>query len=556
MTEGDLKNYLLMYFPKENDGCEWKLFSNLTHSISARKGEDVISYVSAISNVEGGYLVLGVEDGTLNISGIENFHDYTPENLPVRLMGNCTNLNSEGLKVESINTSDTGKTVWIIHIPKHMPRKPVYAHKTAWQRKGDSLIQLTREREDAILVEPIGRTNDWSATICEGASLNDLDDLALAKAKENFKSKFPDLAKDADIWDDITFLNKAKLTIKGSITKTAILLLGKPESEHFINPADAKIRWILKDSAGNERDYQIFTCPFLLAADEVYAKIRNLRYRYIRDQSLFPEEVDMYEPYIIREALNNCIAHQDYEKGGRINVVELENELVFTNLGNFIPGSLENVIEQDAPEETYRNPFLVTAMFNLKMVDTIGSGIRRMFNYQRKRFFPMPEYDFSGNKVKLTIIGKVIDLDYARTLAQNPNLSLTEIIVLDKVQKLKVLTDSEVALLKSKKLIEGRKPNFHISAKMAETTGQKADYIKNRGFKDQHYKNLIMEFIDKYSSCSKDDIDRLILDILPAVLDEGQKKNKVRNIIYAMSKRDKTIVNQGTNRHPMWKRNN
>lgn len=556
MNEAELKSYLNEHFPKEDEDCEWKLFSNLTHSISSRKGEDVVSYVSAIANMEGGHLILGVKDGTLDIEGIHHFHDYTPQNLPLRLMGNCTNLNSEGLKVQELVSSDTHKTVWIIHIPKHLPRKPVFAHKTAWQRKGDSLIKLTYEREEAILHEPIGRVKDWSATILQDATIEDIDPAALAKARQNFIGKFPQMAAEANQWDDITFLNKAKLAIKGKLTFTAILLLGKPEAETLINPSEAKIRWVLKDNKGNERDYAIFPPPFLLRVDDVYGKIRNLKYRYIRDQSLFPEEVDMYEPYLIREALNNCIAHQDYERGGRINVVEFDDHLVFSNVGAFIPGSVEKVIEQDAPEETYRNPFLITAMFNLKMVDTIGSGIRKMFNYQRQRFFPMPEYDLSDSKVKVTITGKVMDLDYARTLAKNPDLSLEEIIVLDKVQKKKPITEHQAAELKAQKLIEGRKPNYHISAQLAAVTGTKADYIKNRAFKDHHYKELILQFIDQYGSCTKDDIDRLILDILPAVLDDNQKKNKVRNIVYALSKRDKVIVNQGTNRNPVWKKIN
>jgi ATP-dependent DNA helicase RecG len=66
---------------------------------------------------------------------------------------------------------------------------------------------------------------------------------------------------------------------------------------------------------------------------------------------------------------------------------------------------------------------------------------------------------------------------------------------------------------------------------------------------------LILEFIDKYGSASKDDIDRLTLDILPGVLEKEQKENKVRNLVYAMSKRDNTIKNEGTTRKPVWKRN-
>lgn len=75
-----------------------------------------------------------------------------------------------------------------------------------------------------------------------------------------------------------------------------------------------------------------------------------------------------------------------------------------------------------------------------------------------------------------------------------------------------------------------------------------------RGFKDDHYKKLILEYLEKYKTASKEDIEKLILDILPKILDEQQKKNKVRNIVYAMSKKDKTIVNKGTTRYPKWEK--
>jgi len=225
--------------------------------------------------------------------------------------------------------------------------------------------------------------------------------------------------------------------------------LGKPESEHFINPATARITWILKDKENIEKDYEHFSCPLVNVAEQIGIKIRNLKYRYIKSGTLFPDEVEQYDPYIIREALHNCIAHQDYSLGGKIVVVENEDGwLTFTNSGEFIPNSVEEVVTTDSPEEKYRNTFLVGAMVNLNMIDTIGSGIKKMFNIQRRKFFPLPEYDLSNNKVKVTITGKVVDINYARKLAEMPNLSLDEIILLDKVAKQKMLSDEEAKSLK------------------------------------------------------------------------------------------------------------
>lgn len=116
------------------------------------------------------------------------------------------------------------------------------------------------------------------------------------------------------------------------------------------------------------------------------------------------------DPQMIRETLHNCIAHEDYSKGGKINVVETPSSLLFTNVGMFLPGTVEEVIVWDAPPEVYPNRFLAEAMVNLNMIDTIGSGIKRMFTRQRQRNFPMPDYDLSEQeRVKVRVIGEVID---------------------------------------------------------------------------------------------------------------------------------------------------
>ena len=188
-----------------------------------------------------------------------------------------------------------------------------------------------------------------------------------------------------------------------------------------------------------------------MSVDEVYKKIRNLKYRYLRDGTLFPDEVLRYEPFIIRESLNNAIAHQDYSKGARINVVEFEDDhLVFSNYGSFLPKSVEDVVLKDTPEEVYRNPFLVEAMKNLDMIETQGGGIRKIFNFQKQRFFPLPDYNFEDNKVKATITGKILDENFARIIIKNSELGLNEIILLDKVQKKKEISEHKVSFSNDK----------------------------------------------------------------------------------------------------------
>jgi ATP-dependent DNA helicase RecG len=285
--------------------------------------------------------------------------------------------------------------------------------------------------------------------------------------------------------------------------------------------------------------------------DKVYAKIRNLKYRYILAGTLFPEEIDQYEPYSIREAINNCIAHQDYTLAGRINIVEREDSLLFTNLGSFAPGDVQRVVMEDAPEEHYRNRFLSIAMFNLNMVDTAGGGIRKMFLFQKNRFFPLPDYELSDRRVQLTLTGKILDLDYARLLASYADLTLSEIMALDKVQKHQSLTNSEEKLLKSKKLIEGRKPNFFIAKTLAQKIGQKAIYSNNKAFDKQYYLDLICKSAKEHGSLSRQDIDDLLWHKLPEWMNDQQKKTKIGNLITELRIAGR-IANKGTTKFPKW----
>jgi len=536
MIEKELKNYLMERFPTENEECEWKDFSNLRHYVRGKEGEDIISYISAISNMEGGFLIIGIEDKTFNVVGIKDFASFTKENIKKSFLDSCTNLNTEGMNITELITDDTKKIVWIISIPKHKNRLPIYAHKKAWQRVGDSLLQMRPERLDSILTETLSQ-DDWSAEIIPDATIDDLDETAIAKARIEYKERNPKYQDEVDNWDNIKFLDKAKITTQGKITRTAMILLGKEESEHFLGSC-VKILWDLRALDNQSKDYKIFSIPFLLTIDEVYAKIRNLIYRYMPDGTLYPDEILRYDPFNIREPLNNAIAHQDYTKKARINVIEFDDDhLVFSNLGSFLPKSVEFVVLSDTPQEYYRNPFLVEAMKTLNMIETQGGGIKKMYNFQKKRYFPMPDYDFADGRVKVTITGKIINEDFSRILSRNPNMGLEEIIILDKVQKRKSLSDEEIIQLRKLKFIEGRKPNIYLSKIVIDPLnddGLKAEYIHNKGFDDSHFKDMILEYLRKFGSAKRSAIDTLIIPKLSAVLSEEQKKRKVGNLLLTL----------------------
>lgn len=281
----------------------------------------------------GGELVIGVEDGTLNIIDTYN---YTPQQAVLRLTRLCANLSSDELCIDEHITDDTQKTVWMIHIPKHKAKLPVNAHSKAWQRINDSLIKMTQERLNIILDEYIP-TQDWSAEVVEDATIDDLDEVAIAKARMMFKkvhSRIP--AEEVNAWSVHTFLGKCGLIRNGGITRAAIILLGKYESAFKLRPAVAQVTWTRRDENQDVVDYEHFTVPFILTVDEILSKIENLTLREIPGGTLFPDTMKQYDDYTIREALHNCIAHQDYTLQQRINFVENPGYLYYSNAGTFI----------------------------------------------------------------------------------------------------------------------------------------------------------------------------------------------------------------------------
>lgn len=427
--------------------------------------------------------------------------------------------------------------------------RPVEFYGTAYVRDGTSKTELSKYPEKVRALW--NRRVDWSAVVCEQATLQDLEPEAIAKARREFATKYPAPATSVALWDDATFLNKAKLTIRGGVTHAALLLLGRSESSTLLAPARAQISWLLKNDRNEELDYEHFGPPLLLNVDKVLARVRNLTVRALPDGTLFPVELTQYDPWVIREALHNCIAHQDYGLRGRIQLVESPDALLLTNVGGFLPGRVETVIEQDAPLEVYRNPFLADAMVNLNMIDTQGGGIKRMFIKQRERFFPMPDYDLSqAERVMVTLRGRIVDERYTRLLMARSGLDLATIMLLDKVQKGVRIAAEDSRRLRAAGLVEGRYPNLLVAGPLAAATGQKAQHIRHRGFDSRYYRDMIVALVREHQPVSREDIDRLLLDKLPEVLSHDQKLSKIHNLISSLS--GKVIRNAGTRQASRW----
>lgn len=511
-------------------------------------------YFSAISNeanlkgLQFGWLVFGVRNKGKIIVG----SDYRNSKGLAVLKQEITLGTTDGISFIEIyeafpEINGEKKRVVLFQIPAAPTGIPVGWYNYFYGRNGESISALSIDELDRIR----GQENrDWSKQILQGATIEHLDKEAikLARCKYIEKMNRPHIMEEVENMSDEQFLTKLKLIQGGKVTNAAMVLLGNEDYDYmFASAPDAA--WRVYNSKDEIKDYDIFKIPFITLSDRIFEKIRNLTYRYMPNQlTLFPVEVKQYDMWLLRELLNNCIAHMDYTIGGRVYLNEFEDKIMFANPGTFLPGGIEPVLNPTYNPPYKRNRLLADSMMNFNMIDTQTMGIRRVYKILKERYFPMPDYDFSESRcVKVTVYGKIIDEAYTRILFDNPEFDTNTVYLLDCVQKHKKISNEAVKHLRKLNVIEGKLPNIYVSANVAEQLDEKAQYTKNKGMDDAYYMDLIVKYLKKFESASKEDVRCLLLSKLPDSMNEKQKEDKIRNMLYSMHKKG-VIDRDGSNR--------
>lgn len=517
---------------------------------------DIGKYFSALGNEANirdkkeGWLVFGVSNNK-EIVGSNYRKDGNLQSLKKEIR-NGTNENMTFWEI--YETYLEGKRIVAFQIPPATRGIPTTWNGAAYAREGESTCALPIDKVDLIRSQ-IGV--DWSKEIVAGASMDDLDAEAVKMARDLFLKKQKALKRSTKLLEGLPIdelLNKAGILIKGQITNTALILLGKEESYYLFDGFIPRITWTLYNGDGSPKAYEHFNMPLLLAVDKAYAKIRNEKYRYYAaQQTLFPDEVDQYDPEVIKEILNNCIAHSNYQLRGKINIEEFEDHLVFINEGNFIPETVERALEQGYKPPYYRNTFLCNAMVNLYMIDTNAMGIPMIYQIQRDKCFPLPSYNLEDpNRVEVTLYGKILDKNYTQLLHQNGELDLMTVFLLDKIQKRQVISKEDATELKRKGLVEGRYPNLIVSYRVANMVGKETEYVIDKGLSNEKYRQLIINALEKMGEARVAQLKKVLEGTLPGYIDDDRKQTKkVSNILQAM-KKEGTVNVRGTGHNARW----
>lgn len=511
--------------------------------------DDLGKYFSALSNEANlrgfpfAWLVFGYDEKKHEIVGT-SYKDG--EGALNKMKQDLTNNMSDGQTFrEIIPVEVDGKRILMFKIPAS-PRNIVMKWKgIAYGRDGESLKPLNQSKQDEIRNQTPYR--DWSAEIVPNATLDDLDEVAIAKARKMFKkvhSRIP--VAEVNGWSDEKFLSKCGLMIDGKLTRAAIILLGKSFSEYLLRPAVVQVTWTLRDKNKDVVDYEHFSVPYILTVDEILAKIHNMTLREMPGGTLFPDTMKQYDDYSIREALHNCIAHSNYQLQQRINFVENPGFLYYSNAGSFIPGSLEEVLSTDEPQKFFRNDCLCQAMVHFNMIDTVSRGIKKMFTEQWQRRFPMPDYEIDNDRqqVAVRIYGTSIDERYTNMLKNNDSLTLWDCISLDAIQKGHRIDETVAQDMIQRGLIEGEAPNYRISLTVAKKTKQLSGYTRVVGLERDKIKHMVLQYIQNAGSdgAKRSDIMEYLAGTLPSRNTPEQNLVLLKNIMNEMKNENKIFT--------------
>jgi len=514
----------------EDEICEYKANRSVTDN---EMGE----YFSALSNeanlrgADSAWIAFGVAEKPKPHTVHSTFKDG-PESIN-KLKHFIAQHTSDSAPFDNVyEIFDGDKRILLFEIPAARSGSPMRFKNFAYGRNGDSTSPLPDKKHKRILNQIDG---DWTAQIIPEASIDDFDPKAIARAKAYYKISRPSMTEECDRMSDAEFLEAVGATKNGKVPRASLILLGKWKSDGLLPTPNMKMRWNRWENEDDYSDSEVYNIPFILAVDEIVAKVFSRKREYITPGTTMVNKFDTYDDFVLRESLHNCICHRDYSEAAYITVIEfLGDRVEFSNNGTFMPGNVENVIKRKKRGGA-RNPAMMELMTRLGMTEEAGLGIRRMFRAQRKRLFPMPEYDLSEEDwVSVTIYGKDLNQTYRDILLHNPDLEVIDLYVLDCIQKKKPISDEDAARLKEKGLIAGRKPYYSLS-------------VDDTRFDYDEIKEKILSAIGN----SPDGISRGGIDML----DFGPEEVTELYITYAIRSLVRTgkIINAGSKRKPIYR---
>ncbi|WP_291965911.1 ATP-binding protein [Maribacter sp.] len=471
----------------------------------------ILGYVIAFANEGGGYLVFGIKESIPHIVVGSKQNENTTGELESNIYRDT------GIRVLTKELFDqNGKRVLVIEIPSRPIGRVFKFEDVPLMRVGDQLKPMSDAQYLKIIQE---QEPDFSEKICLGLTLNDLDDDAIRKMKEAYSKKqnntqFLTLSKEQVLTD----LN---LVIDDKVTNAAVILLGKKNIIRKNIPQASIMLEYRKDEGKITFDQRhSFSGPFFLETDSLWEKINLRNGSFPIQEGPFIFNIPYFNNEVIREAINNAIAHRNYGLTSETVIKQYDSRLDIISPGGFPVGvNLENLITISS---TPRNRLLTDVLQKTGIVERSGQGIDKIYYQTLKEGKSEPDYSKSDAfQVELRLSAIIEDKAFAlfiesvqSELNDDNKLSVQEIIHLNHIRKVTtnfIYDKNIIKQLLSRELIEQRgktKGTYYVLSKAYyEFSDEKGKYSKTNWDKDQAF-IVILQHLKKFEKAKmKDFVD-------------------------------------------------
>lgn len=457
--------------------------------------DKLAKYCCALSNEGGGKILLGISDRRpRQIVGSNAFPQ--PETVRRSLAEKLC------LRIDFLEIVHPNGRVLVFEVPARPIGMAVKYDGIYWARETDSLVPMTEERLRAIFEES---GHDFSADICTGATIEDLDNHAIEEFRKRWqeKSRNPKLATISI--DQL--LRDAELKADQGLTCASLILFGTRKAlGKYLGQAEVIFEYRSTEASGPAQQRREFRQGFFSFYEELWATInlRNETQHY--QDGLFVFDIPTFSERVVREAILNAVSHRNYQLGGSIFIRQYPQKLVIESPGGFPYGiNLENIIDRQNP----RNRRLAEAFARCGLVERSGQGINLMFEQSIQHSKHMP--DFRGTDsygVVLTLSGLVHDMNFVKFLEKTAaetqaHFTTHDFIVLDHIHREKAIPlelQSRLSVLLEQGAIERvARKRFVLAKRFYTITGKKGVYTRKKGLDRETNKQLLLKHIKENS---------------------------------------------------------
>jgi ATP-dependent DNA helicase RecG len=455
--------------------------------------EELVKYCCALANEGGGRIILGVSDQQpRRIVGTRAF-----ENPGRTKLGLVERLH---LRVDVIELEPPEGRVLVFEVPGRPIGMPIQYEGAYWMRAGESLTPMTPDLLKRIFAEA---EPDFSAQVCDGAELGDLDPAAIA----TFRSRWIDKSRRSDLADMAPerLLEDAELLVKGKVTYAALILFGtyKALGRHLAQ-SEVIFEYRSDEASIPYQQRKEYREGFLLFHDDLWATINLRNETFSYQDGLFRRDIPALNEKATREAVLNAVSHRDYRLAGSTFVKQWPTKIEITSPGGFPPEiTPENILFRQSP----RNRRIAEALAKCGFVERSGQGADRMYQ-ESLREGKLPP-DFSGSDpyhVVLTFFSKVQDEAFVRYLdllgkETQHSFGVEDLLVLDAVHRerpIPAMAKDRVRALVAVGALERLERNRLVLAQRYYLlAGQAFEYTRRRGLDRETKKALLVKHVER-----------------------------------------------------------